>query len=170
MTVGAGGSLVTHVGLTAATWKALQEPWSANEAADRINRDVRARRTDDHTGTLAPGSMLTGRPALNAGALWAEAAGELCESWWQRWAAGDWLPAFHQAHGHSSPVDWRTGGWRSPLRERVHAGGGTEVVTSVLPSDRRTRVEVATMTMFGTDPCRGKRPATSWSPLRLVRR
>jgi hypothetical protein len=165
---GAGGLLVTHAGLTAGLWHALGEPETAAHAAELINADARMRHRDDWTGVFALGSMLTRRPSIHAGVLWAEATGEVYDSWITRHLRGEQVPGFHQAHGHSNPFDWYENQWRQPLRRQFN--DSEAVIAKVLPEVRQTRVEIGTSTLFGIDPGHGRSPVTRWSPLILQQR
>jgi hypothetical protein len=96
-----GPVLVTHSGMTMSKWRAIGQPVTAAEAAERLNGEFES----DRATALAAGRELDFGD--EPGVVWADAGAELLSSWGDMEA----LP-FSQVHGHSSPYQWSIGDWR----------------------------------------------------------
>ncbi|GAA2486188.1 metallophosphoesterase [Winogradskya humida] len=129
--------LLTHAGLTAASWRALDGPVTAATAADLLN--------------TRPEELLRDYD----GPLWAAAGSQLYPSWQE---GGRPVP-FGQIHGHSSVVDFNTRTWRcgERLRER----------TEVDWEARHTVTRIGGSRFVGVDPKHGTTGAPAWAPLVL---
>ncbi|MEU3764799.1 metallophosphoesterase [Amycolatopsis keratiniphila] len=136
--------LVTHAGLTLASWQRLNEPMSATEAAE----------------------ILEGRPDLiwekgahgrdgTAGPLWAESGAALHEPW----MGYRGVVPFGQIHGHSTVVRFAERTWRCTGRVRHRA--------TVAWHDRHVHVRVGGRVFTGVDPGHGRGGAAEWRPLIL---
>ena len=157
LNAGTRGTLVTHAGLTRATWLELGSPLTAREAAATL-QDGCAPTSSRWELVNQPGRMLSlGRFPLDnpaAGPIWAEATYELLTDWIEH---GD-LP-FGQVHGHSSSYDWFRGRYRNPAM-RSHSRIDREarhVIVSV--ADGRS--------ITGIDPGFGRDAHDWWAPLVL---
>ena len=166
----AGGLLVSHAGLTAGLWDELGRPGDVADMALCIDVDARRREhPDDVGGVWRPGRMLVQAPRRDAGVLWAEACGEVYDSWLDAPANA---PVFHQVHGHSVPYFFPGSfdgfGWRPPLRQRIaegHNERGPYITTAVDVARRHTRVSFDGRMFVGIDPGHGTRPQSRWEPL-----
>jgi hypothetical protein len=156
-TIGAGGLLVTHAGLTDGCWEALGSAQDATTAAAVIN--------DGALSLQSPvwnyGRMLERYIRRDAGVLWAVAGDELLAGWLDAERAGVTMP-FHQAHGHSTAYWWDRGAWVPPALGKTFAGR-----SHVSASSRIIRVEVAGSVVWGVDPAHSVNPASRWEPLVL---
>lgn len=154
-TVGAGGLLITHAGLTSGVWNAVGQPGTAQLAATALNA---------HTATLdGPawnlGEMIGTPPTALAGPMWASAS-ELFGSW------AESRPPFHQANGHTSIYWPPSARWQWPLNEWVQHPLRRDQI-HFAPDTRMSRVELNGATFFGTDPGHGQRPNKHWQALVL---
>jgi hypothetical protein len=162
-TVGAGGLLVTHAGLTLGCWDALGNPPTAQAAAAAIN-DARF----DRSGPVwRPGQMLTRYLVHDAGPVWAEPTTELYLPWIRSAQLGAWdggclTPGFHQAHGHASAFRWDAGRW-----SRADLADVFSPASHVDTERRQLRITAGEQTLWGVDPTHGRYPALRWAPLVL---
>lgn len=136
--------LVTHAGLTLASWRRLGEPWSAAEAADSLNERPPLIWQDGEHGRDE-----------QAGPLWAESGAALHEPW----MGYPGVVPFGQVHGHSSIVSFADQRWRCTGRIRNRA--------SVDWQARHVRVRVGGRLLIGVDPRHGRTGAAGWRPLVL---
>lgn len=97
-TVNGDEYLVTHAGLTVASWRALGGPVTATTAADLLNTRPEALLNDFD------------------GPLWTEA-----NTLYESWLAGDEPVPFGQIHGHSQIVDFGRRSWQCSERIRRRA-------------------------------------------------
>jgi hypothetical protein len=175
--VGHGDLLVTHAGLTAGRWGRLGSPASGKDTAAAVNDDARSWAPDDWVGVWSPGVMLTGKPDMAAGCVWAASDSELARSWVQ-YAARAPLPTFHQAHGHSRPA-WRSRAglqWSPAIREidraQLHRRFDEDTRISrllVLPAGAMPVQDALgqAMALWGTDPGHTERALSPWNALEL---
>ncbi len=148
--------LITHAGLTAGLWRALDGLRSAPDAAEALNGLI----AHDPATLFRPGVMLrtrrqSNRPRTDAGPLWAEATSELVAGW------RDLILPFSQIHGHSSVVDWVTGAVALPQDDD---GGSARVVLD--PDARHATVRLTGGRIVGIDPNHG-RSAHRWRSFEL---
>jgi len=136
--------LVTHAGLTLASWQRLGGPPSATEAAESLNE-----RPD-----LIWEWGESGRDG-RAGPLWAESGAALHEPW----MAYPGVVPFGQIHGHSTVVRFTDRTWRCAGRIRHR--------TTVDWHARHVRVRVGGRVFIGVDPGHGRTGAAEWWPLVL---
>ena len=156
-TIGAGGLLVTHAGLTAGCWEALGSPMTAKDAAEAVNNGASTMTSP----VWNQGRMIEGHVCRDAGVVWAAAGDELLGGWLDAAEQVVRMP-FHQAHGHSTAYWWNRGSWMPPKLESVLDG------CSHLNSESRiVRVEVADAVVWGVDPAHGAVAAPRWAPLLL---
>lgn len=136
--------LVTHAGLTLASWRALGEPGSATQAAELLNeRPELIWRTGDHARDE------------QAGPMWAESGAALHEPW----MAYPGIVPFGQIHGHSTLVHFAEQRWRCTGRIRQRS--------EVDWHARHVRVRISGRVFIGVDPCHGRTGAAQWEPLTL---
>ena len=136
--------LVTHAGLTLASWLALAAPSSAALTAELLNeRPELIWRTGDHARDE------------QAGPLWAESGAALHEPW----MAYSGIVPFGQIHGHSTLVHFAGQRWRYAGRIRQR--------TQVDWLARHVRVRVSGRMFIGVDPGHGRNGAAQWEPLIL---
>jgi hypothetical protein len=136
--------LVTHAGLTLASWQQLGEPGSATLAADLLNeRPELIWQVGDHARDD------------RAGPLWAESGAALHEPW----MAYRGLVPFGQIHGHSAIVGYGDQRW--------HCTGRIRQRTTVDWHARHVRVRVGGRQFIGVDPKHGRAGAATWQPLVL---
>ncbi|WP_370949673.1 metallophosphoesterase [Amycolatopsis sp. cg5] len=136
--------LVTHAGLTLASWQALGAPGSAALAAELLNeRPELIWRTGDHARDE------------EAGPLWAESGAALHEPW----MAYPGIVPFGQIHGHSTLVHFNEQRWRCAGRIRQRAVADWRA--------RHVRVRVSGRVFIGVDPRHGRAGAAQWEPLTL---
>jgi hypothetical protein len=140
--------LITHAGLTCHAWWELGHPTSAAQAASWLN------------GRPEPLIWQSRMIAIDryAGPIWAEAGWELYLPWLEYDQQGGLVP-FHQAHGHSSIVQYQRRGWRAPGRVQRRA--------SVDWSARLTQVRIGGRIFHGVDPKHDYQGAAQWKPLLL---
>ncbi|MFI9450637.1 metallophosphoesterase [Amycolatopsis sp. NPDC052450] len=132
--------LVTHAGLTLASWQRLGEPTSATEAAELLNE-----RPD-----------LIWEMGEGAGPLWAESGAALHEPW----MGYRGIVPFGQIHGHSTVVRFADRTWRCTGRVRQRAAVDWHA--------RHVRVRVGGRVFIGVDPGHGRTGAAEWRPLVLA--
>lgn len=140
-----GDVLVTHAGLTEEFWRRDLGAAQTPVAAAALLNEMAAH--GDNT-LFRSGAMLTGgRPNHRAGPLWAQATGELLDSW-----EGHKVP-FSQVHGHSSAFDWHSGRWRpgAPVENTRLDHAASHEVTSFLGGE-----------IIGIDPGHGLQPRLAW--------
>ena len=164
--VGVGQTLVTHAGLTAGLLINLGNP-KVSDLAKVLNDIGWSGDGAPFGGVFAPGLMMGLKPQLSSGVIWAEATGEVYESWARASEAGSTPPTLHQVHGHSIPFYWGGGSWGNPLPYRLAGNGGVRVRARAIRSSRQTVVEVGSNAFFGIDPGNDSRAKVGWEPLVL---
>ena len=162
-TVGAGGVLVTHAGLSCGAWRILGAPPDAAGVVARLDAD----KAELPLIVWREGSVITGAHDAAAGPLWASAAESVAS-----WVEAGVVPPFSQVFGHSAIFRWEPGErprWDPEIAKLLESGALTGAVdegadtcacSSLLVTARAARGRRAGRSIPGTasmEPRAGRR-------------
>ncbi len=167
-TVGAGGVLVTHAGLSCGAWRILGAPPDAAGVVARLDAD----KAELPLIVWREGSVITGAHDAAAGPLWASAAESVAS-----WVEAGVVPPFSQVFGHSAIFRWEPGErprWDPEIAKLLESGALTGAVDE---GARHVRLQFAARdgargagpTVWAIDPGHGVDGAARWAPLLLPR-
>ena len=150
-----GPVLVTHAGLSPASWREIGAPATARQTAERLDRWVGR----DADRAFTPRAD-RGADAFQPGVTWGEPA-----DLYAAWLAADDPPPFGQIHGHASAWSWKHRRWRKSTPDVVR-----EAAVAIDPERCHVRVDLGGMTFVGIDPGHLEEPRRPWAPLLLTLR
>ncbi len=132
--------LFTHAGLTQVWWDRIDQPETAEQAAEKINKLTLRQKT-------VPGSLLFGGPSnKSAGPVWAVSTTEVFSSW----ENDHNLMPFNQVYGHTTPFAWMSKSWYDRYNKTIKQ---FQKQTKLNPNNRTVITKLTgDMLMVGVDP------------------